>query len=107
MAIWEQAASGVSMLVAHTERGPMISRRTGVALLAIVTVVVIVAAFLTPRTPQPDAYHHFADQRPWAGIPRFGNVASNLPFAVIGLWGLVFLSANSARTGFVDLRERY
>ncbi len=33
-------------------------------------------------------YHDFADTRPWLGIPNAANVLSNLPFAVIGAWGL-------------------
>jgi len=46
---------------------------------------------LLPRTPQSESYHDFADQRTWMGIPNFGDVASNLPFAAFGLWGLAFL----------------
>jgi hypothetical protein len=85
----------------------MISRRAGVWLLAGVTIAVIVAALLAPRTPQPEAYHHFADQRQWAGVQHFGDVASNAPFAVVGMWGLIFLAHRSAHTRFVDPRERY
>jgi len=40
---------------------------------------------------QPVSYHNFADQRAMLGIPNFLNVASNLPFAVIGIWGMIFL----------------
>jgi hypothetical protein len=36
-------------------------------------------------------YHEFADQSAWLGIPHAGDVLSNLPFAVIALWGLVRL----------------
>ena len=85
----------------------MISRRFGVALLAAITIVIVAAAFLAPRTAQPEAYHHFADQRGWMGVARFGDVISNLAFAVIGIWGLVFLSGSSARVAFIDARERY
>ncbi len=85
----------------------MISRRIGVGLLVAMTIVVVAAVLLAPRTAQPEAYHHFADQRGWVGVARFGDVASNLPFAVIGIWGLVFLSRDSARRQFVDGRERY
>ena len=85
----------------------MPSPRLGFGLVAGVTVAVIAAALLAPRTPQPVAYHHFADQRGLAGIPRFGDVASNLPFAVIGVWGLIFLNGRSGRARFLDPRERY
>ncbi|HEX6827360.1 MAG TPA: hypothetical protein VF104_00115, partial [Burkholderiales bacterium] len=47
------------------------------------------AAMLTLRMAQPESYHRFADTRAWLGIPNFLNVASNLPFAIVGaaaLW---------------------
>ena len=83
------------------------SRKTATTLLLLVTAGVIVAIFLTPRIPQPQSYHHFADQRPWLGIPRFGDVISNLPFAVVGVWGLAFLWRAPAERYFVDPRERW
>jgi hypothetical protein len=48
-------------------------------------------AFLLPPIPQPLWYHMFVDQRSFLGIPNFNDVVSNLPFAVVGLWGLIFL----------------
>jgi hypothetical protein len=51
-----------------------------------------------PRTPQPLAYHAFSDARPFLGIPNFLNVASNLPFLLVGALGLAFL-ARSRRAG--------
>ena len=41
-----------------------------------------------PAIPQDPSYHLFADDRSWLGIPNFLNVASNLPFAIVGLVGL-------------------
>ena len=61
--------------------------------------------FLHP-IPQPLAYHNFADHRAWLGIPNFGDVVSNLPFAVVGIWGLIFL-VTSRQLRFVDSRERW
>lgn len=44
--------------------------------------------------------------RGWLGIPNFGDVASNVPFAIVGIWGLVFLVG--MRGGrFSDPRERW
>lgn len=34
------------------------------------------------------SYHEFADTRQWLGVPNAENVLSNLPFALIGAWGL-------------------
>ncbi|HWI12505.1 MAG TPA: hypothetical protein VNU48_14320 [Burkholderiaceae bacterium] len=33
-------------------------------------------------------YHAFADGRAWFGVPNAENVLSNLPFALVGGWGL-------------------
>lgn len=40
------------------------------------------------RVPQALCYHDFADKRLIWGIPYFGDVVSNLPFVVVGAWGL-------------------
>jgi hypothetical protein len=56
--------------------------------------------------PQPIEYHQFADQRTLFGIPHFWNVVSNLPFAVVGLYGCWWLSRRGAMAAFVDSRER-
>jgi hypothetical protein len=85
----------------------MISKRAGISLRIVAALIVVLAVLLAPRVPQPDSYHHFADQRPWLGVPRFGDVISNLPFAVIGLWGLAFLAGHESHRAFTDLRERY
>src|SRR6266480_958236 len=85
----------------------MISKRAGILLLIAATLIVVVAALLAPQVPQPDSYHHFADQREWLDVPRFGDVMSNLPFAVIGLWGLAFLAGPGSTGTFADHRERY
>jgi hypothetical protein len=45
---------------------------------------------VTPLAQDP-AYHLFADQRTILGIPNFWNVASNLPFVIVGVWGFAFV----------------
>ena len=88
----------------------MISNKTSVCLLLLLTVTVVLAFSLLPRIPQPQAYHLFADQRSLFGIPNFDDVVSNVPFAVIGIWGLWFLlSSNSDRRAMclLDSRERW
>lgn len=84
----------------------MVSRGTGLTVLIVAELLLFSSLVFIPRIPQPLAYHNFADQRAWLGIPSFGNVISNLPFAIFGLMGLSFLlSANSAEL-FRDSRER-
>jgi hypothetical protein len=85
----------------------MVSRRTGLTILSAVTILLFGSLLFVRRIPQPLAYHNFADQRPWLGIPNFGNVASNLPFAIFGAMGLVFLFTKASAVAFFDPRERW
>jgi len=88
----------------------LISRRAAVWLLVLTAAVVAIIARLLPPIPQPNWYHMFADQRRLLGIPNFNNVVSNLPFAAVGFWGLVFvLRAGCSEDGspFLDRRERW
>ena len=87
----------------------MISRKASLGLLVLLTAGVALVCCMLPRIPQPLSYHHFADRRSFFGIPNFNDVASNLPFAVIGLWGLAFLRrSNSNPDGhFIQRREQW
>jgi hypothetical protein len=91
----------------------LISRKASLGLLVLLTVVVAAICCYLPRIPQPLSYHQFADRRDLFGIPNFCDVASNLPFAVVGIWGLVFLwRCNSDSSGhlaghFIDRREQW
>ena len=64
------------------------SRDHRLRLLACLTVAFWTAVFLQAPIPQDPAYHRFADQRTLLGIPHCLNVISNLPFLLVGLWGL-------------------
>jgi hypothetical protein len=90
--------------------GQLISRKASLAILILLAAVVAVVGCMLPRIPQPQSYHLFADRRAFLGIPNFGDVSSNLPFAVIGIWGLVFLlrSRRGKRDElFIDRREMW
>ena len=87
----------------------MISRKTALWILAAVTVILAVIVCFLPRIPQPQSYHEFADRRVFLGIPNFDDVVSNAPFAVFGLWGLVYLfrlNPQERVLRFIDPRER-
>jgi hypothetical protein len=88
----------------------VISRKAGLLLLLLLAVVLAVMDFSLPRIPQTLSYHQFADQRSFLGIPHFADVTSNLPFAVIGICGLMFLlqrTSSLVPTHFLDRRERW
>jgi hypothetical protein len=88
----------------------LLSRKNGIALMLGIAVGLSLLMLRLPPIPQWPSYHNFADHRTWLGIPNFGNVASNLAFAVVGIWGLTFLLRLNPQTAaqyFVDPRERW
>jgi hypothetical protein len=84
----------------------MLSRSRAPLLLFAPAVVIAIIALLLAPIPQPLTYHNFADRRARFGIPNFGDVASNLPFAMVGFWGLIILFT-PGKTKFLDPRERW
>ena len=66
------------------------SRRYELA-LAFFLAASLAATFAVPPIPQDPGYHAFADDRAFFGIPNLLNVASNLPFLLIGASGLLWL----------------
>jgi len=66
-----------------------------VLVLVVVALVAMIAVFLQDPISQPTNYHHFADDRSMIGIPRALNVLSNIPFLIIGIWGMWWLRDQS------------
>lgn len=67
-------------------------RRTILAGVALLAALALAAA---GPIAQWDDYHAFADTQAWLGIANAVNVLSNLPFAAVGLWGLLRLQVRS------------
>jgi hypothetical protein len=67
---------------------------------AVLLLIALVFVFVPP-VHQSEAYHHFADQRTLFGIPNFWNVATNLPFLAVSLFGL-----RALRSKFRDRWEK-
>ena len=84
----------------------MISKKISISLLLGIAALVVVVGLLLKPIPQPQAYHHFADQRSWFGITNAWNVLSNIPFALGGFWGL-YLLFTPGKVHFIDNRERW
>ena len=59
------------------------------AMILGISLLSLVGIFMAAPIPQALSFHHFADDRALWGIPNFGNVASNLPFLIVALIGLV------------------
>ena len=59
--------------------------------LLVAAAALLAFAVWGPFLPASAHPHDFADQRGWHGLPCALDVLSNLPFAVAGVWGLVWL----------------
>jgi hypothetical protein len=79
------------------------------SILLLTVLGTVIAVFAQPPLPQPSAYHLFADQRSFLGIPNCLNVLSNLPFAIVGLLGLAatFGRGPNRTSPFSDPWERW
>ena len=73
--------------------------RRRVWLLVALTILFVGVTALVPPVGQDPAYHHFADQRALHRVPNFLNVASNLPFLLVGALGLSFLARDRRDDG--------
>lgn len=60
-----------------------------VSILYSLIIISLLALLPLPPLLQDQHYHQFADQRELFGIPNFWNVASNIPFIIIGAAGLL------------------
>jgi hypothetical protein len=84
----------------------LLPRSKAPLLLITVAIAIEVIALLLPPIPQPRAYHNFADQGSWLGIPNFEGGVSNAPFAMVGLGGLIFMF-RPRPAKFSDRREPF
>ncbi|MFI5117350.1 MAG: ceramidase domain-containing protein [Terriglobales bacterium] len=84
----------------------LLERRTRLGLTIAVSLLSLIALWFAPRVPLRPGYHDFTDQRPFLGIPNCFDVLSNIPFVVVGILGLVWLSRRSSDTSFIERRER-
>lgn len=64
--------------------------------LALLTLIAIVAVFSYSAIPQKLSYHDLGDKRTILGIRNGWNVLSNLPFVVVGIFGLTLLRKATA-----------
>lgn len=60
------------------------------ALLALLLVPLAYLLLLHGPIPQDQSFHVLADRRMFFGVPNFADVASNLPFLLVGVMGLLW-----------------
>ena len=81
-------------------------RRTRLGLLAAVSLVALASLWFVPRIALGPMYHRFADTRTIWGIPNCIDTLSNIPFVVVGVWGMFWLLLRSSKSSFVVSQER-
>ena len=75
----------------------MDSRRVRILSVSVISALAVLILFFLPRIPQPLTYHSFADQRTFLHLHNTLNVLSNVPFLVVGVFGLRSLLRAPAR----------
>lgn len=64
------------------------NEKTGIAAIALVSMIGIAGVLMLDPVAQDIDYHLFKDQRTILSIPNFWNVITNLPFLLVGVIGL-------------------
>lgn len=75
-------------------------------LLFAAFICLLILAFMEPIKQDPN-YHTFADGRTFFSIPNFWNVISNLPYALVGILGFLFLLSEKGKMAITELRINY
>lgn len=93
------SACGYSRLApgAAPAQTALMKRWRGGFLLAAV-LAMILATILAPRVSQSQDYHRLADVRTLLGVRNALNVLSNIPFALVGLFGMATLARAPGRS---------
>lgn len=71
----------------------MKNEKTGILLIAILSICALIGIFITGPIAQNTDYHDFSDSVSYLSIPNTLNVLSNLPFLVVSCIGLMALRA--------------
>ncbi len=79
------------MSIDDNETSPDKLPRSAAWLIAVSVIIVVVFFVFVDPLAQDPAYHEFVDDRRLFAIPNFWNVASNLPFLFVGLYGFSFV----------------
>jgi hypothetical protein len=81
-------------------------RRLRLGLIIAVSLLCVTVLCFLPPIPLAPGYHDFIDKRVFLRIPNYLDVLSNIPFMIVGLWGLLWLLWKSSKSSFVMQQER-
>jgi hypothetical protein len=83
-----------------------LDHRTRATIVVAVSFISLFCLWLSPPVPLGPRYHIFADNRTQLGIPNCLDVLSNIPFMLVGLWGILWLFRRSSATAFQTRLEK-
>jgi len=83
------------------------NNRTGYTLIILTLLIAVIAVFSLAPIAQDTGYHAFSDQRTLLGISNIYNVLSNLPFLIVGLYGLYCLIIRKNLNGADEFKIAY
>ncbi len=66
----------------------LLDRRMRLGFILAVIIAGVIGVCLATPVPLGDHYHDFADKRTLLGIPNCLDVLSNVPFIIVGVWGV-------------------
>jgi len=86
----------------------LLNKKFGILVLLASFVAVFsgMLLFIEPIAQWPE-YHDFADTRAIFGIANFANVASNIGYAIAGIWGVWALVFGSLSTWFENRHDKW
>lgn len=67
-------------------------KKNQIYLLYTISAIAIIAMFFIDPITQNQDYHHFADDNCLLNVNNFWNIFSNLPFVIIGIYGLFLVN---------------
>ena len=85
----------------------LIKQKNATIAIALISIISVVAAFSVDPIAQDLNYHVFADQRTLLTTLNFWNVASNLPFLIVGLMGLLSVLGSHKLNTISELKSAY
>jgi len=81
--------------------------KTGYALILLALLCTAGAFVMVEPVAQDTRYHNFADQNRLFGIPNALNVLSNLPFLLVGVYGLLVLQKIQYNSSKIVVSNQY
>lgn len=85
----------------------MNKEKIGFILIGIAALACIAVLLSANKIPQNSAYHAFSDTHMYFGVPNALNVISNLPFLIIGLFGVfTFTHTNKTQLNIVQKNSK-